>query len=119
MGKRMLIAVFLLVPALAFGQAAATKKLAWDQAASNLAEAQAYAYKYYADGSASGVALSGVTCSGAASPFVCEVAFPAFTPGPHTIAVTASNVAGESVASPVFSFTFSVVPTPPANVRIK
>ena len=118
--KRLLLCVVcLLVPVGVFGQATASKKLAWDQVAGSLAEAQAYTYKYYPDGATTGIALSGVTCAGTASPYVCEVAYPAFTPGAHTLTLTASNVAGESTPSATFSFSFVVVPSAPQNVRIK
>lgn len=95
-----------------------TNGLAWDQAATDQATAQAYTYRYYPDGSASGTVLSGVVCSGTASPFTCRVNFPAFTPGAHTLQTTAANVAGESVKSAVFSFTFVVQPSAQTNLRI-
>lgn len=114
-----IVAYLLCVSTLVFGQAAPGKKLAWDQAASSLAEAQAYTYKYYADGATTGVALSGVTCTGTASPYVCEVAYPAFTPGAHALTLTSSNPAGESGPSASFAFSFVVIPASPANLRIK
>lgn len=95
-----------------------SSKLLWDQAATDQATAQGYTYKFYADGATTGTALTGVTCAGTASPFICSVAFPAFTPGAHTVVVTASNVAGESSKSVSLSFTFVVIPATPANLRI-
>ena len=99
-------------------QVIATDQLAWDQPAPSLADAQAYVYKLYTDGGTQGVTLSGVTCSGTASPFLCQLPFPAFTPGvEHTIVVTASNLAGESAKTGTFKFTFIIVPQAPSNVR--
>lgn len=109
-------ALFLLSTPL-YAQTTAKDKLAWDQTAPDVATAQAYTYSAYADTATVGTTLSPVTCTGTVSPFLCSVPFPAFTPGPHTLQVTASNVAGESLKSNVFSFTFVVVPTAPANLR--
>lgn len=96
----------------------ATQKFAWDQDAPTLADAQAYTYKYYPDGSATGVTFAVVTCSGAATPFTCSAPIPAFTPGNHTITLTASNIAGESAKSNPFGFSFVVTPGVPNNIRI-
>ena len=95
-----------------------SSKLVWDQTAPDLTTAQAYTFTYYPDGATTGTALNGVTCAGTASPFVCQVAYPAFTPGSHTLQLTAKNAAGESGKSAVFSFTFVVVPAVPTNIRI-
>lgn len=113
--------VLLLMPSAIFAQSTGVpgQKFAWDQAAPDLATAQALTYKHYDDGSATGVAFAGVTCSGTVSPFQCEVLIPAFTPGTHTTTLTAGNVAGESAKSAPFSFTFVVTPGVPANIRIK
>lgn len=94
-------------------------RLTWDQAAPTLAEAQGYTYTYYPEAAPPAVILTAVTCSGTASPFTCVVAFPAFTPGAHTLQLTASNIAGESTRSAAFAFTFVVVPGAPANIRIQ
>ena len=93
--------------------------LAFDQAAPSLTEAQAYTYQLYADGSSGFIGLTNVVCAGTASPFQCTVQFPAFTPGAHTLQLTASNAAGESAKSAVFSFTFVVQPAAPTNLRIQ
>lgn len=100
------------------GQAVPSSRFGWDQNALNLADAQAYTYKYYADGATTGVNFNNVTCSGATSPFQCSVSIPAFTPGNHTIQITATNIAGESGKSPPFAFVFVVTPSTPQNVRI-
>lgn len=109
------VAVALLaIPHVASAQATGTSKLAWDQpSVPDAATAQAFTYKYYADG-----ATTGVTCTGTA-PVTCQVNYPAFTPGSHTLTLTASNVAGESPKSAVFSFTFVVIPAAPNNIRIQ
>jgi hypothetical protein len=94
-------------------------KFAWAQAAPTLQDAGSYTYKYYADGATTGTTITSVSCSGSASPFACETPIPAFTPGSHTIALTASNLAGESEKSALFSFTFVVTPAAPGNISIK
>lgn len=96
-----------------------TSKFAWDQGAATLAEAQAYTYRSYSDGAATGVVLSAVVCTGTASPFVCTVPVPAYTPGTHTVAFTAANLAGESAKSTTLSFTMVIQPSAPTNPRIQ
>jgi len=95
------------------------QKFAWDQAAPDLVSAQGYTYRHYPDGAIVGVVFVAVTCTGTASPFVCEALIPAFTPGSHTVTLSAANVAGESPKSAPFVFTFIVTPGTPANIRIK
>lgn len=99
-------------------------KLAWDQQAATLAEAQAATYKHYDDASATGIVLTPVTCNALVPPlagnFTCETPFPAFTPGAaHGIALTAGNLAGESLRSTAFNFLLVVVPNAPTNLRRK
>lgn len=107
------------LPSLAHAQATAQSKLGWDQAAPDLPTANGYTYRHYDDVSATGVPLTPATCTGTASPFACQAPFPAFTPGAtHTVAVTAANVAGESLKSTPLSFTFIVIPSVPANLRL-
>lgn len=83
----------------------------------DLATAQGYTYAYYPDAATTPTPIA-MTCTGAAVPFTCAGAFPAFTPGAHGLTVTAKNVAGESPKSPVLSFTFVLVPNAPQNIRI-
>ena len=95
----------------------AASRLAWDQPNATTAEAQALTYAVYADGATVGTVLTGVACVGAAP--VCSAPFPAFTPGAHTVTLTAKNVAGESPKSAPLTFTFVVVPSAPATLRIQ
>lgn len=121
MFKRIIVSLALvLLPAIAHAQATTASKIDFDQQATTLAEANGFAYKYYPDGAATGIALTPVVCTGPASPFLCEAAFPAFTPGvQHNITITASNTAGESLKSTPFNFTFVVIPSAPTNLRIR
>lgn len=91
-------------------------KLAWDQSANDLATASGAVYKHYDDGSASGVTFSGVTCTGGASPFVCQVTFPPFSAGNHNVAVSATFSGSEYKSQPL-AFTVPVGPVP-TNLRI-
>jgi hypothetical protein len=124
--KRLCLALLLLLlPALSHAQIAdAGAKLGWDMPASTLGTANSYTYRYYPDGATTGISLTGVVCTGTTSPFPCTVPFPAFSPGTHTLTVTAGTVAGtppvivEGPKSAVLSFTFVVVPGTPLNPRI-
>jgi hypothetical protein len=118
--QRALLALLLLAPAAAAQTpGSSAQRFAWDQAAPTIADAQALTYRYYPDGAAAGVTFPAVTCAGAVSPFTCSAPIPAFTPGNHTIALTAANVAGESPKSGPFVFVFVVIPGAPVNVRIQ
>ena len=121
MKKIYLTLILLLFASVAYAQPPATgaNKLGWDQAAPTLTEAQGYTYKYFPDSATVGTALVAVTCIGATSPYQCEVAFPAFTPGNHTITLTTSNIAGESVKSLPLNFAFVVTPGAPTGLKIK
>ena len=96
----------------------ATQRFEWDQEAPTLTDAQGYTYKYYPDNATAGIVFQNVTCSGTTSPFVCSAPIPAFTPGNHTITVTATNIAGESPKSNPFDFNFVVTPSVPRSIRI-
>ena len=109
--------IFCAIATVASAQAAANKTLAWDQTNVTATEAQAYTYTYYPDGALVGIVLTGVTCAG--TPVACSVPFPAFTPGSHTLTLTATNIAGESPKSSPFAFVFVVVPPAPVNIRIE
>lgn len=104
--------------AAAQGTATTGNKLAWDQPNATLTEAQGFVYKQYADGATTGVVLTGVTCSGTTT-ITCQTAFPAYTPGNHSVTVTASAGSVESLKSTPLAFQFIVVPSAPANVRIQ
>ena len=115
----MIIGMMLLsVGSVAAQNATPGSTLRFDQPAPTVLEAQGYTYQKYVDGGDVASPLNSVTCSGAVSPFVCEAPFTAFTPGSHTIRITASNVAGESLRSTPFPFTFVVVPAQPLNLRL-
>jgi len=111
-----------LVAANAFAQpnAQPTSRLTWDQDASSLAEAQGYTYRVYPDGGAGAFVLNGVTCANgeAVTTFVCSAPFPAFTPGNHTLVLTAGNADAESLPSIPLAFRFIVVPASPRSLRI-
>ena len=118
--KTILILTISLVPvSLLAQQATGNNKFGWDQPAPQLTDAQGYTYKYYPDGSGTAQTFTGVTCTGAASPFQCVVQIPAFTPGNHTIQLSATNIAGESPKSSPFAFVFVVTPGAPTNIRIQ
>lgn len=117
-------ALLAMVPTTARAQTATpSNKLAWDQPGPDLATVSAYTYKYYPDGGTTGTALTGVTClapvSGSTAAGTCSVAFPAFTPGTHTLTLTASNAAGESAQSAALSFRMVVIPAVPLNLRVQ
>ena len=102
----------------AFAQTATpSNRFALDQAAPDLATAQAYTFRMYADGATTGTVVV-MTCTGSSSPFVCSTPVNAFTPGAHAITMTAANVAGESTASAALSFVMIIQPAPPTNLRI-
>lgn len=95
-----------------------TSRLAWDQAATTLAEASSLAYEATFDG-APIAALPGVTCAGAVSPFVCSAPLPTLAAGAHGVAVQARNAVGAGPLSATFNFTFvSSPPAAPSNLRI-
>lgn len=99
--------------------ATAQNKLFWNQPAQDLTTAQAYQYKWYLDGSATGNQFTGVLCSGVTPTFTCEVQFPPVTQGNHSIRISANNVAGESPLSDPFAFAFVGNPSKPTALGIK
>ncbi len=119
----LLALVFLALPVLASAQQAVSgnEKVAWDQNAPDLNTAQSYVYAVYID-SGPRTVLSGVSCTGTAAPFQCQVPFPAATPGQHTLQLTAANVingqTAESVKSAPLPFVLIVAPDAPTNLRI-
>lgn len=118
--KHVLFALaFTFTASFAAGQATSSKQLEWDQPNATVAEASAYTFKYYPDAATTGTTLTGVTCFLNGTTTVCRVSFPAFTPGSHTLQLTASNAAGESAKSLVFTFTFVVVPSAPSSIRVQ
>lgn len=123
MKKIILFSLFILFPILANAQATTSNRLAWTQPnVATVAEAQAMTYKYYPDAATIGIVLQDVTCVGVpTSPasIECSTPYPAFTPGSHSLQLTATNAAGESLKSVAFNFTFMVVPSAPISIRIQ
>jgi len=120
--KRLLVSLsflIFLIPQILHSQAISTSKLAWSEDAPTLSDAQSYTYRYYSDGASVGTPIASVVCTGITSPFQCEAPFPAFTPGNHTITLTAGNLAGESGKTSPLDFTFIVTPAIPTGLRIK
>lgn len=122
MRKLLLALTFIALPSLVHAQpvppaATAQSKFAIDVNAADLATAQGYVYKQYADGALQGTVIA-FTCSGTAAPFLCVAPVGAFTPGQHSVTLTASNAAGESGKSAAIIFTMTVVPQIPGNPRI-
>ena len=115
MRTRFLLFVLLLIPNLSYGQ---TRQFAWEQEATSAEAATSFIYKYYLDGRVTGTAIVGTKCSGSASPFTCVSSSPAFTPGTHSIVLTASTEGLESEKSIALTFTVAIM-SPPKNVRFK
>jgi hypothetical protein len=94
----------------------------WDEPAPDAATAAGYTYRYYTDNAATGTIFAGVTCvtSSTAGAQTCTVLIPAFTPGVHTVTLTAatSPTGTESAKSSPITFTMIFVPAPPANFRV-
>jgi hypothetical protein len=97
-----------------------TKSLAWDQAAPDLATAQAYEYAVYINDGARTVVTA--SCTGAPPSFVCTTRFPVTTLGMHEIKITAAAVAGteraESLPSTPFAVRIVVAPVAPRGLRV-
>lgn len=117
------LSLVLWMPASSEAQTATpASRLAWDQVAPSLAEASSYLYEATYDGGAL-VVLTGVVCTGAASPFTCSVGFaPTFPSGAHMVQVRTVDIEGatrlESPLSVVFNFMFLGLPSAPTNLRI-
>jgi hypothetical protein len=119
----LLLGVGLLLAGVASAQipAVGTEAITWDQAGDTLAQVQAYVYDAQ-DGTVAPVTLDGVTCSGAASPFVCSVRLPALTTGLHSLTLRASVlVDGQPLSSPRSApllIVIVAVPVAPQNLRL-
>jgi len=118
----MLLTLGLLLLAAAAQAQTATpgSKFIWTQS-TDAATAQAYTWKVYTDGAAIGVTLTAVTCvaNSPATTATCSVAIPAFTPGPHSITVSATNAAGEGPKSDALAFTMVALPAKPGTPSIQ
>lgn len=86
----------------------------------DLATAQGFTYRLYADGAATSSVLSPVTCLAvSAGRTDCTVKIPAFTPGAHTIRITATNAAGEGPKSDPLDFVLVVAPGKPTSLKVQ
>lgn len=102
------------------GQVGSLSRMSWEQGAPTIQDAQSYLYMYYADGNATGLFISGVSCvqANVEMTFTCSAPFPAFSPGTHTITLTARTEGMESDKSNVLTFRFIIVPVAPRLLRI-
>lgn len=124
--KSVIVGVFMLVglasPVWAQSTVTGTSKLVWDQpGVASAAEAQAFAYKFYPNGTAIATPIAGaVTCTGVPPAVVtCQVVFPTFKAGPATLTLSATNASGESLQSTPLAFVYVVVPAAPSNLRVQ
>jgi len=117
----LLALVFLLLGSAVQAQTATPgSKFLWTQG-TDAATAQAYTWKVYNDGAAIGVMLTAVTCvaNSPATTATCSVAIPAYTPGPHSVTVSATNAAGEGPKSDALAFTMVALPAKPGTPSIQ
>lgn len=118
---------FLLIASAVFAQnASPTSLLSWVPQSSagpaTVTEANQYTYRYYPENGTNGITLTGVSCFAVANGVECTVPFPAFTPGSHTLTMTAmlpGDPTSESGRSEVLAFTFTVKLLPPTKLTIK
>lgn len=102
-------------------RATAGMRLAWDQDAESLADAQAYRFTAYVDGATTGAVVT-ATCSGAASPFECVAPLPVTSLGTHTVVIAAQTVFDGGLLSDEArsaAFTFRVVEPASAPGRLR
>lgn len=94
--------------------------VSWEQPGASLAEVQDLTYRIYQD-ALPPVVLTGVRCAAkSVSPWTCTAPFPTGSIGVvHTITLTASNAAGETVKSAPYTYVLVVVPRTPAKVGVK
>lgn len=117
----LVILAALVAPAAAQSPAQPGDRLAWGQAAPDLATANAYRYRLFVDTDTVGV-VAPSTCAGASSPFVCVANLPPLTTGSHAVRVSAALVRadGTDTQGPLSaSFTFSLVALPAAPVQLR
>ena len=99
-----------------------TPRIAWSQDAVDLQEALSLRYRVYVDDVATGQLVS-ATCNAPSSPFTCQAAVPALTPGTHTLTLTAARVVSgsqeaESVRSAPLMIVVVVAPNAPQGLRL-
>jgi hypothetical protein len=116
MKKLLVLLLLIAVPAMAQTVVVGQQALAWDQSATNLAEANSLQYKLYVD-AAAGAVMTGVTCTGAASPFACKANLPALASGTHTLSITAGLNGTETAKSTALSIQVVIIAVP-TNLRV-
>lgn len=98
-------------------------RIGWDQAAADATELASYQYRVYLDGATTGTVLADVQCATAPTNglFACSAAWPASTPGSHTLTLTAFAVVDgqtyESAPSEPFAYRLIFAPSAPQNLR--
>lgn len=103
-------------------RATADMRLAWDQDAESLADAQAYVYTAYVDGATAGTVIT-PTCTGTTTPFVCAAPLPVTSIGAHSVIVAAQTALDGgvlSVEARSLPFNFRIVgpATAPGRLRL-
>ena len=97
-----------------------SSRVQFDIQAATLSDANGYTYRAYIDGAAGQEFPA--TCVDAlqAGTFTCTsvAPLPALTIGPHTIELSAANVAGEGARSIPFAFTIVASPNAPTSIRL-
>lgn len=107
-----LLGAFLAVPVMAQQTALPGSKLAWEQGAVDLTEANSLSATLYEEGATPILLVAGKDCVGVSSPFSCSVPLPAFTVGLHTVRLTVSLAGMESSMSDPLTFRIIVIQTP-------
>ena len=99
------------------------QKIAWDQAAPDLATAQGYSYTVSDSGVALAVESPVCTNSPTAGVFICKTPVPALTPGAHSLVVkTSTMIDGTLIESPPsvpLAVVMVAVPATPQNLRLE
>lgn len=105
-----------LITAQTIPAAISTSRVAWDQPADSLDDANALVATAYFD-TAPGV-LVAKTCTGT-GPFVCTMGLPStLSKGQHTVTLVVADSEFASLPSTVLTFRFTAPPAAPLNPRI-
>jgi hypothetical protein len=115
MKKLILLLSIILIPSSSFSQVQVgpTAKMVFNAptGATTVAQALSFTYKHYIDNTTTGTTFV-PTCSIVLLNVECESPLPALTVGNHSIQITATNVAGESLKVPVPALSFTVLAVP-------